>query len=85
MLEKVLEKLWEIHTGSVWEGWHPVGGTPHGAGEQTDHEEATEMKHYGLTTAPIPCSPALFGARWVEKGGRQGGVFGLLQSVSKRQ
>lgn len=42
---KALEELWEVHTGSVWEGHHPVGGTAHGTwAMKSDHEGAVEMK-----------------------------------------
>ena len=30
--------LWKAHTGLVWEGWHPMGGTPRGTGAESDHE-----------------------------------------------
>lgn len=36
--------------GSPWEG-------PHSGAEDSDHEEVSEMKHWGLTSAPIPHSP----------------------------
>lgn len=29
-------------------------GTSHGAEAESDHVGAAEMKHYGLTAAPIP-------------------------------
>lgn len=37
-----------------WEG-------PHLEQRQSDHEGAAEIKHYGVTAASIPCSPALLG------------------------
>ena len=36
--------LGEAHAGSVRQGLHPMGGTPCGAGAESDHEGAAEMK-----------------------------------------
>lgn len=36
--------LWATPAGSVWEGGHPVGGTPPGAGEERNREGVAEMK-----------------------------------------
>jgi len=44
MLEQFLKSLWEAQIGSVCEGHHTVGGTPHGAGAERDCEGAAEMK-----------------------------------------
>ena len=65
LLEQCLKScsLWEAHTGSDWEGWHPVGGIPHGTEAKSDHEGSAEMKCYGLTAALIPCSLALLNGR----------------------
>ena len=73
--EQVLKSccLWAAPAGSVWEGRHPVGGTPRGAGAGRDREGVAEMKCQGLTAAPITCSSApLGGRRWkrVDGGGR---------------
>ena len=47
MLEQSLKSssLWEAHTGSVWEGQHPMGGIPHATGAESDHEGADTTKH----------------------------------------
>lgn len=42
---------WETRMGSVWAGWH--------LWEDTWSRGEAEMKHHGLTAAPIPCSPVL--------------------------
>lgn len=75
VLEKVLEKLWEIHTGSVWEGWHPVGGTwPWSRGRQWERRSS---RWWRLTTTTAPHSLVLLGI-----GGRRGwtgkGLFVVL-------
>lgn len=44
--------------GSAGEGWHPLRGT-HMEQEHSDHRQAAGVKHYGLTTDPIPHPPKL--------------------------
>jgi len=53
MLEQCLEScsLWEAHTRSVLEGWHPAAGTTRWSREESDHERVAVMKHYGMTIA----------------------------------
>jgi len=55
-VEQCLEScsLWEAHVGSVWEGRHPMGGTPGGAEADSDHKVPVEMNCYGLTATPFP-------------------------------
>ena len=51
-----------------------MGGTPRGAGAESNREGAAETKCHGLTTAPIALSPAPLGGRM---NGGEGG-FSLL-------
>ena len=53
--------LWAVPAGSVREGQHPVEGTPHGAGEEHEEEEAAETNPYELTTTPTPHPSAPLG------------------------
>jgi len=39
----------------VWEEWHPMEGTPHGAGTESDNGGMAEMKHSGLTAVHSLC------------------------------
>jgi len=59
-LEQFLKSCcpWEAHAGSVQEGRHPVGGTPHCVEAESDREGAAETKSCRLTATPIspfPC------------------------------
>jgi len=56
MLEQCLEScsLREAHTGSVWEGQHPMGGTPHEAGAESDQGQS--VRGWLQPYSPFPCA-----------------------------
>ena len=64
--------LWAAPAVSVRVGRHPVGGTPRGAGAESDCEGVAETKRQGLTVAPIPLHRL---GKDVEEGGWGGKVF----------
>jgi len=56
-----------IHAGAIHEGLHPLEGTPCRSREQCAEEGAAERSCYGLTSDPIPNTPALLRGGEVEE------------------
>lgn len=53
-----------IYVESGWEGQNPMGWIPHRARAESVQGGTAQTKHYGLTAAPIPCSPVPLWERW---------------------
>lgn len=53
--EQVVPCRWSRSPCAALEGWH-CEREPYGAEAESDHGGVAEMKCWGLTTAPIPCT-----------------------------